>query len=258
MYTDASGYGYGGYILQKLGDVIAQGKFSHIEREGSSTYRELLAVKYVLDSLTTYLKHQVVLWHSDNINVARILEVGSSKSHLQNVSLDIYRSCLKFDIQIIPKWLPREENVLADAISKHIDTDDWSIDDESFEYIQKNLGTFDIDRFAASNNNRVSRFNSRYHCPHTESVNTFTTHWGNDFNWLCPPITLIGAALKHAKLCKAKGVLFVPEWQSAYFWPLLTPNGRVFYPYVKEYLVSDPYYINNSKMKSVFTDFARF
>ena len=81
VYTDASGYGYGGYILQKLGDVIAQGKFSHMEREGSSTYRELLAVKYVLDSLTTYLKHQVVLWHSDNINVARILEVGSSKSH---------------------------------------------------------------------------------------------------------------------------------------------------------------------------------
>ena len=76
VYTDASGRGYGGYVLQKLGEVIAQGSFTEEEREGSSTLRELLAVKYVLESLTAHLKHEVVLWHSDNINVPRILEVG--------------------------------------------------------------------------------------------------------------------------------------------------------------------------------------
>ena len=258
VYTDACGHGYGGYVLQKLGDIIAQGSFTQEEKNESSTYRELLAVKYVLESFTEHLQHQAVLWHSDNINVARILEVGSSKNHLQSLALDIYRSCLRHDINIIPKWLPREENVFADAISKHADTDDWSIDDETFHYIQTQFGEFDVDRFASSSNNKVRRFNSRYHCPRTETVNTFTTHWGKDFNWLCPPISLVGATLKHAKICKAKGVLFLPEWQSAYYWPLLTPNGKVFYPFVQKYLVLDPYYINNSEIQSVFTGFAKF
>ena len=68
----------------------------------------------------------------------------------------------------------------------------------------------------------------------------------------------MGTTLKHAKLCKAKGVLFVPEWQSAYYWSLLTPNGTVFYPFVYNNVLLDPYYINNSEVTSVFMGFAKF
>ena len=258
VYTDASNHGYGGYMLQRLDTIIAHGKFTPDEKHTSSTLRELLAVKHVLNSLTEFLKHQVVLWHSDNINVVRILDVGSSKNHLQDVALDIYQSCLTHDVRIIPKWIPREQNTFADSISKHSDTDDWSIDDESFNYIQSHFGTFDVDRFAASHNNKVNRFNSRYHCPHTESVNSFISHWGSSFNWLCPPISLIGATIKHAKICNARGVLFVPEWPSSYFWPLLTSDGRIFNSFIQDFLVLDPYYVNNSDIPSVFTGFVKF
>ena len=34
----------------------------------SSTHRELLAVKNVLEVFATNLKHEKLLWHSDNIN----------------------------------------------------------------------------------------------------------------------------------------------------------------------------------------------
>ena len=160
------------------------------------------------------------------------------------ISLDIYHLCLQADIQIISIWITRGENTLADEISKFHDTDAWSIDNETFDFIQRQFGIFDIDRFASSSNNKVTRFDARFHCPNAETVNTFTAHWGGggggDFNWLCPPISLIGETLKHAKLCKAKGVLFVPEWKSAYYWPLLTSDGHHFESFVTRYAIVGP------------------
>ena len=73
-----------------------------------------------------------------------------------------------------------------------------------------------------------------------------------------PPINLIGDTIKHAKLCLASGVLFVPEWPSAYSWPLLTPDGKNFYTFVRDVLVLDPYYVSKEEIDSVFTGFAPF
>ena len=258
VYSDASEHGYGGYIAEKLGHVISKGSFTEMEVGTSSTFRELLAVKYVLDSLADSLVHESVLWYSDNWNVARILEVGSSKDHIQNLALDIFALRLRNDIKLIPCWIPREENELADEISKFRDTDDWGIDLESFDYIQNKFGRLDVDRFADTNNAKLARFDARFHCPGCETVNTFTASWSNDFNWWCPPISLIADTLKHARLCHASGVLLIPEWPSAYFWPLLTSNGRDFYSWVKEVLVLDPYYLRNTVSDSVFNGYVPF
>ncbi len=231
VYSDASGTGYGGFVVERIDEVIAQGKFSEADRSASSTFRELLAVREVLVSLEDYLKHESILWYSDNVNVVRILKVGSPKTHLQSLALQIFRICLRQDIRILAQWVPREENELADAISKHVDTDDWGIDQESFNYIQECFGNPCIDRFASQHNAKLTRFDAQFHCPGCETVNTFTANWGDDFNWWCPPISLIGSTLKHARICKASGILLVPEWTSAYFWPLLTPDGRKFYDF---------------------------
>ncbi len=258
VYSDASDHSFGGFVVEKLGEKLAQGTFTDAEMYESSTFRELAAVKHVLDSFKTELAHQIVLWHSDNINTTRIINVGSPKSHLQELALEIRKICIQSDIEIISKWIPREENELADHLSKLRDTDDWSIDDETFHFIQSKFGALDIDRFAAHNNNKLPRFDSRYHCPSAETVNTFTAHWGSDFNWLCPPISLVGDVLKHARICKAKAVLFVPEWTSAYFWPLITPDGKHFHDFIKDHEVLDPFFINNCTSQSVFSGFANF
>ena len=243
VYTDASDYAYGGYIVQRCGNQIAHGSFQQDERE---------------KSFASELVHHTVLWHSDNTNVARIISNGSSKDELQELALDIFETSMKYDIKIIPKWIPREENQIADSISKYHDTDDWGIDGETFQYLQQQFGNFTIDRFADSDNRKVYRFDARFFCPGVENVNTFTSEWGNEFSWLCPPIGMIGDTLQHAKICKCRAVLLIPEWKSAYFWPLLTPNGEKFYPYVVDYRVLDPYYINGCRNDSVFTGFTNF
>ena len=46
--SDASESGYGVIFCKRLGNVIAHGTFHAYEKHTSSTYRELLAVKYVI------------------------------------------------------------------------------------------------------------------------------------------------------------------------------------------------------------------
>ena len=174
------------------------------------------------------------------MNTSRIIEVGSTKPHLQQLALDIFSLSVEFDISLQACWISREENTIADSISKYNDSDDWSIDNETFHYIQNYFGEFTVDRFADNLNTKLSNFNSKYHCPNSSEVNAFTCDWGHDFNWLCPPIKLIGETLKHMQLCHARGVLLLPEWESSYYWPLITPDGNVFYDFVKGCLVLDP------------------
>ena len=48
----------------------------------SSTMREILAVRKLLQSFAPKLAGLCVKWHTDNQNVARIIEVGSPKCNL--------------------------------------------------------------------------------------------------------------------------------------------------------------------------------
>ena len=250
VFKDARDTGYGGYITTNKGLIISRGTFSLSQSTESSTLRELLAIKHVISWLSPYLLGTSVAVHTDSYNAARIIEIGSTKRHLQNQAIEVHNTCVRNDISIQTQWVPRDENQTADAISKINDTDSWSIDKETFDYIQLQHGPFTIDRFADTNNARHNIFNSKFHCPGSSAVNAFTCHWGDEFNWLCPPISLIGRTLRHAKDCKCKGVLFVPKWKSAYYWPLLTPDGQFFYPFVKNVLLLDPYFYSWKSIKS--------
>ena len=56
----------------------------------SSTFREILAVKFVLLSLVNQLSGMTVKWFADNQNVPRIISSGSSKGHVQAEALSIF------------------------------------------------------------------------------------------------------------------------------------------------------------------------
>ena len=261
IFSDASERGFGGFLITKRGQELAKGDFSGSEKGTSSTHRELLAVKYVMESFGEKLAGQTILWYTDNQNVPIILRKGSSKLDLNFLALEIFGYSLKLGLEICPLWIPREENQLADELSKMCDSDSWGIDNETFEYVQANFGRFTYDRFADHVNKRTENFDAKFFCPGVTEVNTFATDWSGHFNWVCPPISQVGRALRHFKVCKATGVLCVPEWRSAYFWPLLIEgNGTVFKSFVKGYLLLDPYFLtfNKSVKTNVFNGFAKF
>ena len=249
MFTDASDHGYGGFLLKRIGKDVVVGKFDVQEREMSSTARELLAVKYVFQSLHNSIANASIRVYVDNFASSIILAVGSSKPHLQKIAMEIFTIALSNDIRIMPQWVPRELNCIADYYSKINDTDDFSIDDYSFHTLNAKYGPYTLDRFADNFNAKVNRFNSKYFCPHTLGVDAFTEHWGGENNWICPPVSSIGAVFRHLKWCNAHGTVIVPVWRSAYFWPLLYPNGYHMASFVKDFTVSHPNYTSRGGNK---------
>ena len=161
--------------------------------------------------------------------------MGSKKPKLQTEALRIFRIAVKHSIRLEPEWIPREKNQVADYLSHLIDYDDWGLNQEIFDIIDDAWGPHTVDRFANEYNAKLVRYNSRYWAKGTEAVDAFTVDWSMENNYWCPPIYLVPRVLYHARVCKCKGTLIVPEWPSAVFWPLISPDGQKFADFVVAY-----------------------
>ena len=164
-------------------------------------------------------------WCTDNQNVARIVQAGSRKPSLQQGALSIFERCMQHAIKLEMSWIPRSLNEKADYISRIIDHDDWLINPCVFAWLNSLWGPFTVDNFADHVNAKLLIFHSKFWCPGTSAVDTFTTDWRDGMNWLVPPIVLIWCTLRHAKIYGARGCLVIPQWQSAYFWPMICSDG---------------------------------
>ena len=180
----------------------------------------------VLESLIPKLKNECIRWFSDTQNVVRIMEIGSKIPELQEEAFVIFSITAWNLIRIEPQWIPRSKNQQADYLSRLRDTDDWMIQPAIFAHLDRLWGPHTIDRFANQLNSQLSRFNSRWWCPNTEAVDTFTCNWGSDINWACPPPFLVPRCNRHAAKTCAVGTLIFPCWPSAPYWPLLYPDGQ--------------------------------
>lgn len=92
--------------------------------------------------------------------------------------------------------------------------------------------------------------------PGTSGVDAFAFDWSQDVNWIVPPISLIGRAVRHLLNCGAKGTLVVPKWKSAVFWPsLIDKNGKLlwFVKDSKEYKHPTIFFVPGSDKNSIFT-----
>ena len=115
---------------------------------------------------------------------------------------------------------------MADYISRMVDQDDWMLNPAVFKVLDARWSPHTIDRFADMHNHQLPRFNSRYFNLGAEAIDTFTCDRDNENNWWCPPpIFLISRLIRHARATSATGMLVIPCWPSAPFWPLLFPDG---------------------------------
>lgn len=236
VYSDASGSAYAGYEVGTVNGV-SHGTWSAEEAAKSSTWRELCAVFRVLKSLVHVLSNQRVKWFTDNKSVSIIVGKGSMKYDLQDLAMKIFNFTSVNSIQLEVEWIPRSENCRADYLSKIIESDDWSIGENIFEMIEGRWGKLEIDYFASEHNAKLPVFYSRFWCEHTSGVDAFTYDWSKSFGLFVPPVILAARVLRKMKHCRAKGILVVPEWKSANFWPLLTCKNGQFSLFVKDCLI---------------------
>jgi hypothetical protein len=167
-----------------------------------------------------------IKWYTDNQGVPRIVHKGSMVQALNICALEILQICLTNDIYISLDWVPRELNEEADALSKMVDTDDWGISQHIFDYLNKAYGPCTIDIFASNLSHKVKKFYAKYWCVGAQGVDAFAYSWTNNFCWMVPPPNLTSKVLSHCKRCKSKGLLIIPKWKSAFFWPTLHNGTR--------------------------------
>ncbi|VDI05831.1 Hypothetical predicted protein [Mytilus galloprovincialis] len=234
IFCDASDVGFGGYLSTQCSVVICvdvsemSGNWTSDEKLESSTWRKLECARRVLCTYESKfsLDNKSVSINSDNKNVLHILKVGSKKSILQNIAVDIHNIC-SAKTTLDSKWLLRADNQYADKLSRNTDNDDWGIHGELFNYFNGTWGPYSIDRFATHYNTQCTRFNSKHWCPGSEGIDAFSQNWGNDTNWLVPPPALVPMVLQKVQHDKAACTLVIPEWKSAPFWPLIYTSKGV-------------------------------
>ena len=167
------------------------------------------------------LTNQHVLVYTDSYNTQLISTYGSPKPWLNAIAVRIFKFCVRCGIFLEVRWVPREENVHADTLSKFHSPGDWSIRQEVFDHINNMWGPHEVDRMAAAGNALLPRFNSRWRCRSTEAVDCFTQDWAGVNNWVCPPFSLVEQVLRHIRMCEAEATIIVPCWEHAAWWPLI-------------------------------------
>jgi hypothetical protein len=104
-----------------------------------------------------------------------------------------------------------------------IDYEDYSVQHWFFQLAMEVSGLVpNFDRFANNWNTKCANFNSLAYCVGSKGTNAFNYSWGgNAKNWLFPPPRLIMQSVLHLEKCKGVGLLLIPQWKSAVFYPLL-------------------------------------
>lgn len=130
LQYDAGADGWGGHLVVKGVEHHARGAWASGERHGvkSSTWRELEGLYRFLLSVGHLLRGSRVIARGDALNVFYLLERGGSKAeHLQEICLQIFWLCRSLQIDLTPDWVPRDQNQLADYLSKYKDLDDFGL-----------------------------------------------------------------------------------------------------------------------------------
>ena len=234
--SDASGYATCAYSIK--GDhLYFRGILNEDERMLSSGHRELLAVaktmEYYEQTGTFTTKATNIYWLTDSQNLVTFLTKGSGKRHIQKDVFQIMIRCKRLNTRIIPIHLLRDDPriKIADDGSKTTDTDNWQVDDQTFQR-NRTRYKFTIDLFASDRNSKCQRFYSNFFCPGTSGIDAFSHSWDDEVAWICPPIQEIIRIVRRLKTSRTTGILFVPKWKTADYWVEIFNNeGRLLWPF---------------------------
>ena len=214
VYSDASATGCGS-VIGFNNNYVCHKMWTELESLQSSTWRELYAIEFSLQSFAPVLKGSRFKWFTDNQAAARIVEVGSMKLELHRIARSIFNICIQSGIYLEVQWIPRTQNQQADYISRLLDTDDWHTTDDLFLSLNARWGPHIY-------NHKLPKFFSRFWNPNTTGVDFFIQPLRGENCWVVPPVSIVPRVLHYMKCQKAVGAIVVPFWPSAHYWPLVT------------------------------------
>jgi hypothetical protein len=167
-------------------------------------------------------------WLTDSKNVARIFRRGSGDMALMRLALQLLELALELKLDLIVIWISRSDPRLqkVDALTKQVNSDDWSVHPDAFITLQQWFGVFSIDLFASPENFKVARCYSYSFSARSAGVDAFSLSWEGKNAYCAPLITLILRVIRKIEVSKMKRVLLIPLWRGARFWLHSFPDGR--------------------------------
>jgi len=114
-----------------------------------------------------------------------------------------------------------DSNEKADYLSKIVDFDDWTVKDCYFHAVFSYRGPCSLDCFASCKNCKFPHFYSKFFNPVSLGLDSLAFSWVGETCWLVSPVALVKNVIHHVCFCQCRGILIVPYWPSAPFWPIL-------------------------------------
>ena len=90
----------------------------------------------------------------------------------------------------------------------------------------------------------------------SSGVDSFEYNWHEHVCWLVPPIALISRTVQHLRRCHGYGVLVIPVWRSAVYWPIIH-NGFSFKSGIKvllEFRKPSKFFVAGKDANDMFTE----
>lgn len=218
LFTDASGDGWGA----SSDKASTHGLWSESERREHINYLELLAVQRALLTLADQIKGKRILLRIDNQTaISYINKMGGIRlCRFNDLSQKIWDWAEERDNFLVASYITSAENRIADKLSRlRNDDTEWSLGDEFFAYLQKELGQPAVDLFAAKWNNKCARYVSWFPDTAAEEVDAFTLDWDSLDFYAFPPFSLILRVLTKLEQDGAEGIVVVPNWPNQPWFP---------------------------------------
>ena len=215
LYSDASMKGWGGWTSEGRESF---GSWSSAERELHINILEFKAVFFLFQCFFAKTYDCSIAIRTDNSTVVAYInhQGGPTCNDLCDLSLDLWKFCIKRGIMIRAYHLEGVQNVRADFLSRHAPSDhSYSLRQDIFNKIKKLLSfKLVIDCFASRLNTKLFSFISRYSDPFASGIDAFTVKWKDNI-YLFPPVPIIHRVL--AKFISDRvghGLLVCPLWPS--------------------------------------------
>jgi hypothetical protein len=137
---------------------------------------------------------------------------------LIRLALQVLELELNLDLNAI--WVSRSDPRLqkADALTKQVNWDDWSVHSDAFNTLQQWFRVSSINLFPLPENFKVARYYSFSFAASCSGVDAFLLSWEGENAYCAPPIALILRVIRKIEVSEMKGVLLIPLWRGACFW----------------------------------------
>lgn len=246
--SDASGVGHFAYLVGAGRVKLAARAFSEQEREQSSTWRELAAVRDTWTNPEVLRQFQGcrVAHYTDSQAMASILTKGSRNTRLHPMVLEVALALRQYSITMEAVWRSREDGLIqwADLGSRDFHKDDISLDFDTMSEIYRVFGDFDVDTFASASNTKGRRFFSRLEVPGSAGMDFFHQSLDpKDSHFCFPPPSKLVAALRHFRVQEVAAVMVVPVWPNSSYYNVFWPDGFHAAEFITTMFTVQPYFL---------------